>query len=116
CALSRLHRVTLAAPIGSVLPASERYQGVFTLYDPASWLSLAGSIAQSDVVFAYPDTLWFCRTLLGEFVAMIVDGYDLALLEHLELDAGRLSTAEQMAWQEQHQQISKFILQRGDLF
>ncbi len=118
CALSPAHDVTLAAPQGSALPSSagSRFKGRFVTYDPSDWPALREEVAQSDVLFAYPDTVWLCRELLGESTAVVVDGYDLALLEHLELDAARLGLEEQLNWQRQNQAISQFVLRRGDLF
>jgi glycosyltransferase involved in cell wall biosynthesis len=116
--LGQTHNVILAAPAGSTLPPSGEgeFTGSFTTYDPSDWSSLREHLLHSDVLFAYPDTIWLCRELLGESTIVVVDGYDLALLEHLELDAGRLGPDEQLDWQLRYQRINQFVLQRGDLF
>jgi glycosyltransferase involved in cell wall biosynthesis len=90
--------------------------GRFVTYTPSDLSPLQEAIARNQVVFAYPDTLWQCRNLLDNQIAVVVDGYDLTLLEHLELNGGYARLEEHLAWQAQYQQINQFVLRRGDFF
>ncbi|MGQ9902899.1 MAG: glycosyltransferase family 4 protein, partial [Anaerolineae bacterium] len=119
CALSKHHHVTLAAPVGSHLPSHDtgRFKGIWHVYDPARTETLSEAIRTCDVLFAYPDTLWRWRNLLSDSTpAVVVDGYDITLLEHLELDRSRLSLREQLEWMKEYQAMSQYALERGDLF
>ncbi|MGQ9815250.1 MAG: glycosyltransferase family 4 protein, partial [Candidatus Roseilinea sp.] len=87
------------------------------MYDPARTETLSEAIRTCDVLFAYPDTVWRWRNLLSDSTpAVVVDGYDITLLEHLELDRSRLSLREQLEWMKEYQAMSQYALERGDLF
>lgn len=118
CALSRTHDVTLAAPAGSALPSSvqPKFNGVFITYDPSDGSCLREPISKSTVLFAYPETIWGCHESIKESTVVVVDGYDLALLEHLELDVTHLNLEEQLTWHKQYQRTNQYVLQRGDFF
>jgi hypothetical protein len=119
CALSACHDVILAAPVGSHLPAhsANRFKGSLHLYEPVHPETLANVIQNCDVLLAYPDTLWQCRVMLSNHAPVVaVDGYDITLLEHLELDPTRCSLDEQWQWLNQYQVITQYVLARGDLF
>jgi glycosyltransferase involved in cell wall biosynthesis len=86
-------------------------------YDPARLSDLREAIAGCDVLLAYPDMLWLCRDLLDHAAcAVAVDGYDPVLFERLELDPTRMTVDDQLAWQAQYDDISRYVLARGDFF
>ena len=119
CALGNSHEVVLAAPAGSHLPArnADRLKGSLRLYQPGHPHTLADLIRQCDILFAYPDIIWQCRDMLrGDTPAVVVDGYDITLLEHLELDPTQSNQDEQLQWLIQHQAMTRYVIGRGDLF
>jgi glycosyltransferase involved in cell wall biosynthesis len=119
CALAASHDVILAAPLGSHLPTrnASRFRGELHLYEPANPQTLAEAIQRCDVLLAYPDTVWQCRAMLDGYTpAVAVDGYDITLLEHLELDPKCNNSDEQWQWLNQYRTITRYVLSRGDLF
>ncbi len=119
CSMSAEQEVLLAAPRGSDLPkhSASRFQGAFHVYDPHQSDTLAEVIQWCDVLFAYPDTIWRCRNLIGTGnPAVVVDGYDITLLEQLEAHLTANQSPEPLEWLKQYLAINQYVIERGDLF
>ncbi|MFN3706223.1 MAG: glycosyltransferase [Thermoflexales bacterium] len=109
-------QVTLAAPPGSALPRSAGDFRVRLIVYP-SFSALDNAIRECDVLLAYPDTIWQLQAVLSAHnIPVVVDGYDITLLEHLELDCAQKTLDERMAWQAEYQRMMTYVLGRGDLF
>ena len=109
-------QVTLAAPLGSALPKfADDFRARLVVYP--SFSVLDNAIRECDVLLAYPDTIWQLQAVLSTHnIPVVVDGYDITLLEHLELDRAQKTLDERMAWQAEYQRMMTYVLQRGDLF
>ncbi len=107
-------QVTLAAPSGSA--ANSNFGGQFMAYDE-NLSGLDEAIACSDVILAYPDMIWRCRAALSQFAKpVVVDGYDITLLEHLALDHPAVGLRERLTWHAEYQRMMAYVLERGDFF
>ncbi|MCS7060233.1 MAG: glycosyltransferase family 4 protein [Anaerolineae bacterium] len=111
-------QVALAAPLGSSLPSETPPGRVqFFTYDPANLSTLDAAIAGCDVMLAYPDTVWQHRAALDRHnKAVVVDGYDITLFEHLEVDPTHSGLDERLRWHAEYQRMMQYVLERGDFF
>ena len=101
--------VTLAAPSPSQMPAP----GVrFVTYDQGHAQQLAGKLREADAVLCYPGMLCNLSPVLPENLPVIVDGYDLDILEQLAVQADRLEF-DIDTW---HRNTNQYVLKRGDFF
>ncbi len=101
--------VVLAAPSPSQTPGSGVH---FVTYERGHAQRLAGELQTADAVLCYPGMLCNLSPVLPENLAVIVDGYDLDILEQLAIQANRLEF-DVDTW---HRNTNQYVLQRGDFF
>lgn len=111
-------QVILAAPTGSALPApASDFGGRFVTYSAQNLSTLDEVIYDCDALFAYPDVIWQCRATLERWrKPVVVDGYDITLLEHLERNDNRISLEDKLRWHTDYQRMMWYVLERGDFF
>ncbi len=101
--------VTLAAPSPSQMPGD----GVrFVTYERGHAQRLAGELRAADAVLCYPGMLCNLSPVLPEHLPVIVDGYDLDILEQLAIQADR-PEFDVDTW---HRNTNEYVLKRGDFF
>jgi len=102
--------VTLAAPSPSQAPECLNVR--FIVYEQKHMQLLAGELRATDAVLCYPGMLCNLSSVLPECLPVIVDGYDLDILEQLVVQADRLESGVD-AW---HRSTNQYVLKRGDFF
>lgn len=101
--------VTLAAPAPSESPAAGLQ---FITYQRGREAQLAGALRAADAVLCYPGALCNLSPVLPDSLPVIVDGYDLDILEQLAAQTGQ-PESDIDAW---HRNTNEYTLRRGDFF
>lgn len=108
-ALSATHQITVAAPA----PCDLLLAGVRTInYREGGYPSLAQEVREAEAVLCYPGTLCNIYDILPDTTPVIVDGYDLDILEQLVIQA-RQRTFDVDKWR---RDTNAYVLKRGDFF
>ena len=101
--------VTLAAPSPSRISES----GVrLVTYERGHMQQLAGELRAADAVLCYSGMLCNLSPALPQSLPVIVDGYDLDILEQLAIQANQLEF-DVDTW---HRNTNQYVLGRGDFF